>query len=233
MQAQDIMSSPVVSVPAEAPVREVAQLLLAHGISAVPVVDAEGRVVGIVSEGDLIRRPELGTERKSNWWLELLGKDQGNAEGYLRSHGGTAGDVMSRRLVTVNEDTGVARIAELLEKHRIKRVPVVRDGRPVGIVSRANLLRALATLEPHLPEAPADDRELRERVLNSIEQTRQPTFLLNVIVQDGKVQVWGAVESEAAQRAVRVAVERVVPAERVEFRVTVLDEPLRTYMWGT
>ena len=143
MQARDVMTSPVLSVTSDVTVQEIARLLLDRHISAVPVVDGEGILLGLVSEGDLIHRADAGTERHPSWWLGLVSDPEDDARSYLKSHGLRAGDVMTRNVVAVTEDAPIPEIAELLEKHRIKRVPVVRDGCVVGIVSRANLLQAL------------------------------------------------------------------------------------------
>lgn len=171
MQARDVMTTQVTTVHRDTPVPEIARLLLEHRISAVPVVDAEGRVEGIVSEGDLMRRHDTDTDgnSRSSWWLRLFETTETAAERYIRSHGRVAGEVMTRNVVAVDEDVPLSEIALLLEEKRIKRVPVIRDGRLVGIVSRANLLRALAS-RPTPPHAPGrtDDQALRERLLKEI-----------------------------------------------------------------
>jgi len=143
MKAKDIMTANVISVGPDVGVHDVAQLLLARHISAVPVVDESSRLLGIVSEGDLMRRAEIGTERPRAWWLELIGwrSDEDRVKDYIHDHGHTAGEVMTGGVVTVTEDTDLGEIARLLERHRIKRVPVVRGRAVVGIVSRANRCR--------------------------------------------------------------------------------------------
>ncbi len=140
MTAKDIMARPVVSVGPDTSVQEIARLLLERRISAVPVVDDRSRVIGMASEGDLMRRPESRTERHASWWLELLEGTEERARTYLESHGLTARDVMTREVVTVAENTPLDKIATLLERNRIKRVPVLRGGKVVGIVSRARQL---------------------------------------------------------------------------------------------
>ncbi len=152
MRAMDVMTTNVITVSPDTSVQEVATLLSERGISGVPVVDAENRLVGIVSEGDLLHRVETGTDRRPDrrsgrrrsWWLDTVGSDEELARDYVKSHGRTAKDVMTSEVISVSETTELADIANLLETKRIKRVPVVRDGRLVGIVSRANLVRALA-----------------------------------------------------------------------------------------
>jgi CBS domain-containing protein len=219
MKAQDVMTTPVIVVELDTPIQSIARLLIEHRISAVPVVRDDGRLAGIVSEGDLVRRPELGTERQAGWWLGLVGGHEARAAEYIRSHGRVARDVMTERVVSVDEDTPLAEIASLLEKHRIKRVPVMRDQRPIGIVSRANLVQAFAAIEAHVPEPSADARELRRTVLRNIGNAGLRTSLLTVIADGGGVHIWGAVRSETEREAIRVAAEEVVPPERVSYHV--------------
>jgi CBS domain-containing protein len=232
MKAQDIMTSPVITVGLDTPVQDIAQLLLQSGISAVPVVDDKGLLAGIVSEGDLMHRPELGTERQGNWWLDLFGDRARWSEQYARSHGQRARDVMTEGVISVDEQTPVSQIASLLEKHRIKRVPVLRDQKLIGIVSRANLVRAFAAIEAHVPEPHEDERALRREILRNIEQSGASTSLLNVIVEAGRVQVWGSVESEAERKAVRVAVEQAVKPEKVDYHLGIMTRAVRAVMWG-
>src|SRR5262249_16380279 len=129
MLARDIMTSDVLAEGPEAPLREAATLLLSRHISAMPVVDAAGRLLGIVSEGDVCRRAEIGTGPRRSWWLDLISSDDAGARDYLKEHGQRVEDVMTRRVISVSEDTSALEIAELLELHRIKRVPVLRSGK--------------------------------------------------------------------------------------------------------
>src|SRR5262245_19266889 len=161
MHAIDVMTSEVISVDENATVPAVARLLAERGISAVPVIDRENRVIGIVSEGDLLHRAETGTERRRSWWLDMVSSTNKLAGEYIKSHSGKVKDVMTRDVLSVTEETSVA---VLLETNRIKRVPVVRDGKIVGIVSRANLVRALAmTITEEVGGADADDRMIRDK----------------------------------------------------------------------
>jgi CBS domain-containing protein len=211
MQARDIMTTKVVTVAPDTRVEEIARLLLERRISGVPVVDADGRLVGIVTEGDLMRRPDIGTERHRGWWLRLFGDERERAAEYARAHGSRADEVMTRNVVTVDEDTPVGEIARLLEAHRIKRVPVVRGGQLVGIVSRANLLHSLAARPiPPPPEARLDDRAIRDAVARVLEREDLTSHgPLNVTVTNGVAELWGLVESEEERLAIRVAVENV------------------------
>lgn len=215
MKAADVMATNVITVRQDTPVTSIAEVLLANRISAVPVVNDKDAMVGIVSEGDLIHRVEVGTERQRSWWLELLTGRELLAHEFVKSHAGKAADVMTRRVVSVTPDTPLADIASLLEKHRIKRVPVVMNGKLVGIVSRANLIQALVNLDREKAAgAPVDDLTLRGNILN---QLRSKPWVdpstINVIVNNGNVELWGIVDSEAEKDAIRVAVE-VTPGVR-------------------
>jgi CBS domain-containing protein len=214
MKASDVMVCNVITVGPDASVQEVADLLLRHRISAVPVVGGKGEILGIVSEGDLLNRPESETERHNSWWLDALASKETLALEYIKSHSRKVADVMTRDVITASPDTSVAQVAALLEKNRIKRVPIVSDGKLVGIVSRANLLQGLASLKDKAPQAQADDSAIRERVMAKLQSERwtRPA-LISVTVQDGKVELWGLVESETERKAVRVLAE-VTPGVR-------------------
>jgi len=151
IKAADVMSSEVLYVMAETPVREIVRALLKHGISAVPVIGDSGRLVGIVSEGDLVGRRSSKEAIRRCWWLDMLEKEPKLSEGlrnYVDIHGLRAKDIMTPDVITVSADTPISTVAELLQKHRIKRVPVLNEGRMIGIVSRADLLAALARISP-------------------------------------------------------------------------------------
>jgi CBS domain-containing protein len=208
------MVSNVITVGPEASILDVAEILLRHRISAVPVVGAQGETLGIVSEGDLINRPEAETERRKPWWLDTLASKEGRAAEYVKSHSRKVADVMTTRVITAKPDDSVAAIAALLEKNRIKRVPVVDDGKIVGIVSRANLLQALASLRDKAPQVRPDDSAIRDKVMAKMhnESWTQPG-LIGVTVQDGTVDLWGIVESETEKKALHVLAE-VTPGVR-------------------
>lgn len=228
MLCKDVMTTPVISVLPDTTVREIAKLLLKRGISAVPVLDADGKLCGIVSEGDLLRRTETGTERQPSWWLALIGEAD-KVHDYIGSHGTRAADVMTREVISVNETTTLASAATLLEKHRIKRVPVVRDGKVVGIVSRANLLQGLAAHPPAVP-ATLDDEALRTRVLDEIQSAGVNTVHVNVVVYDRRVQLWGGVNTPEQCVAARIAAEAVAGAHAVENNLSVYSPMLQAYM---
>ncbi|RDB44195.1 CBS domain-containing protein [Halomonas sp. DQ26W] len=218
MQAVDVMTAKVITVSPDADVREIAQLLLDNNISALPVVDADQKVLGIVSEGDLMRRVENGTDQRKSWWLKSIFAGANNASEYIKSHARRAHEIMTPKPVTVTEDESLRRIAKLLERHHIKRVPVVRDGRLVGIVSRANLLRGFsAHTGEGEPSVTADDREIRDAIIKEIdEHTGVWVDRINVIVTDGEVQLWGLVESQEEKMAAQVAAENMRGVKTVE-----------------
>ena len=208
MQAKDIMTAPVVSVSDTSTVREVATLLLERRISAVPVVDSSGNVVGIVSEGDLMHRAEAGTRRHRSWWLSLFADKQTLAHEFVKEHSRKVSDVMTRNVVTAAPNAQLSAIANMLEKNRIKRVPIIENGKLVGIVSRANLLQALSALHVESRSASVvDDSLIREAILARLENEPWSPSLVNVTVQNGVVDIWGIADSETEKEAARVAAE--------------------------
>ena len=210
MNAQDVMVSPVVTVGEHATVQEVAKLLIDQRISAVPVVDAAGKLVGIVTESDLMRRAEIGTERHYSWWLSLLADARTLATDYIKSHAASVKDVMTRGVKTVTPDTPLHEIAELFEKNHIKRVPIVsKSGDLIGIVSRANIIQAIASARPRL-DISLPDAAIRSRLLDELK--KQPwtrAHKLNVTVTGGVVELWGFVENEQERDAIKVAAEAI------------------------
>ncbi len=234
MQASDVMSTPVISVTDDASVADVARLLLRHGISAVPVLDANGALLGIVSEGDLVRRVESGTEREPSWWLRLFGDTDEWARNYAKTHGRRVTDVMTREVATVDEAASLPEIAGLLERRRIKRVPVMRGGEVVGIVSRANLLQGLAA-SPVQPGAAAaqGDRALRAGVEQEMRRAGVDAAFINVVVADGVAWLWGAVRSESQFDAARIAAETAMgDAARVQNRLSIFPASVQRVMWA-
>jgi len=218
MQATDVMTTNVITIQADTGVREIARLLLKHRISAVPVVDVDQRVLGMVSEGDLVRRAENDTSARHSWWLEVIFSAKDMTGEYIKTHGRKAGDVMTRDVVGVTEDTQLYKIAGLLEKHHIKRVPVTRDGRLVGIVSRANLLHGLAAkgVESSGPTS-SDDQTIRKKLLRALsKEAGLDTALINVIVHDGVVQFWGLCGSSTEKKAAQIAAENTPGVKAVE-----------------
>lgn len=215
MKAAEIMVANVITVTPEQTVQEVAEILLDRRISGLPVVNAAGELVGIVSEGDLMRRVDAGTEHRRSWWLRLLMGREGLAEEYVREHARKVADVMTRSVITASPDTPIGEIADLLERNAIKRVPIVKDRKVVGIVSRANLIQALAALRKQITvERPLSDATLRESVLAQFQsEPWMRTSLINVTAHEGVVDLWGVVDSQSEKKAMRVAAE-VTPGVR-------------------
>jgi CBS-domain-containing membrane protein len=221
MRAMDVMTKTVITVDENVSVPTVAKLLAEHGISAVPVVDKENRVIGMVSEGDLLHRTETGTEQRRSWWLDMMASTNQLAGDYIKSHSANAKDVMTRDVISVTDTTSLADVAILLEANRIKRVPVVRDGKLVGIVSRANLVRALAmsTSEPS-SSAEVDDRTIRDELLAELKSQKWAEISpANVTVKDGVVHLWSSYLSEQEKRGLVVAAENIPGVRRVEEHV--------------
>jgi len=218
MRAMDIMTSEVITVEENATVQAAAELMAEHGISALPVVDKDTRVIGIVSEGDLLHRAETATEQRRSWWLEIMTSTNQLAGEYIKSHSAKVTDVMTRDVISVTDATPVADIAVLLETHRIKRVPVLRDGRLAGIVSRANLVRALAmTINERASSTEADDENIRNKLLAELKaQKWAEVSPANVTVKDGVVHLWSSYLSEQEKRALVVAAENIPGVRRVE-----------------
>jgi CBS domain-containing protein len=218
MQASDIMTREVVAVPPDISVAQLAAILIERRISAVPVID-RGRLVGIVTENDLLRRIELGTQRTRPRWLHFLTSDDTLLAEYLKSRGQTAGDVMTSEVVTVGQDTPIADIADILESRHIKRVPVLDGEKVVGIISRANLIQALASYAPAPNRsAAADDRAIHDllcREMRSVGWGPEPVTN-NITVSDGTVHLWGFVTGDDERRAVLVAVRRVAGVKAIK-----------------
>ena len=227
MNAADVMVTKVITVSPDTSVATIAETLLANRISAVPVVDEKsGALLGIVSEGDLIHRVETGTEQHRAWWLEFFSGKEALAREFVKSHARKAADVMTRTVVTVNPDTPLGELAWLLDKHRIKRVPVVKGGKIVGIVSRANLIQALVTLGTGIkPSASANDSALRANLLSQLQSKAWWTNNINIIVKDGVVELWGFVDSPAVRDAIRVAAEVTPGVRLVSNNLTVETRP--------
>lgn len=205
MRAADVMRRDVISITPEADVGDLAWLLVEHRISAVPVVASDGKLAGIVSENDIVRRAELGTAPRRHWLSSFL-DPHGAAAEFVKANARRVADIMTRKVVTVTPDTALAEIARLLESHHIKRVPVIEDGRLVGIVTRANIIQVLATHGKALGPA-GDPSRLRERVEARIKAQPWRSWMVNVTVDGDHVDLWGMVDSDAVKNATRVAVE--------------------------
>jgi len=222
MNAGDVMVTNVITVRPDATVRDIAKTLVANRISAVPVIDEADNLVGIVSEADLIHRVEVGTDQHRSWWVEFLAGKQALAQEFVKSHGRRAVDVMTRKVVTVSADMPLSELAGLLEKRRIKRVPVVDNGKIVGIVSRADLVRALAKTQLEVTsQNPIADSALCADIMGRLRSELWWPGGIGVMVYDRTVELWGVVETQAQKDAIKVAVEAMPGVQTISDHLSV------------
>ena len=230
MQAQDIMTKTVISATADTTVEQITHLMMENHISAVPILADDGSIVGLISEGDLMRRVEGSGSTNKSWWLSLFSESNNTPQNFIAMRGRRAKDIMTHKIKVVAPDTPVADIARLLEEKRIKRVPVVANGKMVGIVSRANLLQALASTPRITVDRSTSDREKREIVMDALAQVPglNPAHL-NVVVEGGRVDVWGLADSEVEEKAAKVALDNIDGLGEVSISLGHIP----AYAWGT
>ena len=217
MQAKDVMTTNVVTIPVDATIEDAAKAMLDNAVSGLPVVNDAGAVVGVISEGDLLHRQETGTERKRSWWLRAFTSTEQLTHEFITAHSHKVADVMSQNVITIPPDTELGEIAAELEEKRIKRLPVIDGGKLVGIVSRANLLHALASQAGvQAPARTVDDQSLRAAVAETLKDKEWASHgALNIIVNDGVVEIWGWVESEDERKALCLAAGEVPGVKEV------------------
>jgi CBS domain-containing protein len=230
MRAHQIMTRSVISVTPDTTIVEAANIMLQRHVSGLPVVDETGKLVGVVSEGDFIRRSEIGTQRKRGRWLKFILGPGKSAGDFIHEHGRKISDVMTTSPVTITEDTALAEIADIMEQNNVKRLPVVRGDKVVGIVSRANLLQAVASLAREVPDPTADDDHIRNRVIDALEKNDWCPFGLNVIVRDGIVHLSGVITEERARQAAIVATENVDGVKKVHDHLCWVDTMSGIYL---
>ncbi len=207
MKARDVMVAPVITASPQATIKSVAETFLRYHISAVPVVDSAGKVIGIISEGDLLHRIETGTEKQHPWWLRAFIGSEALADEYAKAHARKVADVMTQEVVTASPEMLLHEVATLLEKRSIKRVPIVENGQLVGIVTRANLVQAVASVGKGL-KIPLSDATIRKNLLSRLKaENWAHTRMLNITVNGGVVYLWGLVRSDSERKAIRVAAE--------------------------
>jgi CBS-domain-containing membrane protein len=224
MKAKDVMTSTVISVQPDATILQAARQMLQHHISGLPVIDKSGRIVGILSEGDFLRRRETQTARKHSRWLEFLMGPGRLAAEYSHSHANRVAQAMTTDVQTVTEDAQLEDIVELMESHRIKRVPVLRGNKVVGIVTRSNLVHAMVSLARAEPKAAKDDTTIREKLLAEMEkESWAPAAMVNVIVRDGVVELWGVIIDERQRDALKVAAENIPGVKSVKDHMVWLE----------
>jgi CBS domain-containing protein len=224
MKVRDIMSPRVISVAPEASILEAIRLMLQNHISGLPVIDPAGALVGVVTEGDFLRRSETGTERKRSRWLEFLVGPSRLADEYVHTHARSVKDVMTSTPITISEDAPLDEAVERMESHRIKRLPVVRGGQVVGIVSRANLLHALVSLAAASPPQAKTDVAIREALLAEFDKlTWAPAALVDPVVKDGVVELWGTITEEAQREALKVCAQNIPGVRSVVSHLTWIE----------
>jgi CBS domain-containing protein len=230
MRAHQIMTRPVITVTPDTSIVDAANLMLQRHVSGLPVVDASGKLVGIVSEGDFIRRTEIGTGHRRGRWLRFILGPGKAASDFVQEHGRKISDVMTTSPLTILEDTALAEIVALMEKNNVKRLPVMRGDQLVGIVSRANLLQAVASLARQVPDPTADDDHIRNRVIDALEKNDWCPFGLSVIVKDGVVHLSGVITEERSRQAAIVAAENVSGVKAVHDQLCWVDTMSGMYL---
>jgi len=230
MRAHQIMTRQVITATVETSVADAARTLLEHHISGMPVLDAEGKLVGVVSQGDFMRRAEIGTQRKRSRWLKLLLGPGEEAADFVRERGRKVGEVMNAAPITVAEDATLEEVAAIMEKNDIKRVPVMRDGKLVGIVTRTNLVQAVLDLAREVPDPTADDDHIRNRIHAPIEKNDWKPLGLSVVVRDGIVHLSGIITDERSRQATVVAAENVSGVRKVHDHLVWLEPMSGVYV---
>jgi CBS domain-containing protein len=223
MRAHQIMTRDIITVRPDTPILEAANKMLENHVSGLPVLDPSGKLVGVVSEGDFLRRSEIGTQHKHARWLQYL-LSPGHAAGdFIHDRGRRVEDVMTYDPITANEETPLDDLVALLEKNGIKRLPIMRDDKLVGIVTRANLLRAVASMAREIPDPTADDEHIRRRIIRTIEATDWQPIGLQVSVRNGVVHLHGIIINDNARRASIVAAENTAGVKEVHDHMCFVD----------
>lgn len=224
MQAKDVMTHSVISVGPNDSVERAIQLMLQNNISGLPVIDPLGRLQGMLTEGDFLRRAEIRTERRRPRWLQYLMSPGRLADEYTRTHGRKVAEIMSIDPATAAEDTPLEEVVSLMEKRRVKRIPVLRGDKVVGILSRANLLRALAGIAAQTKRSNADDQSIRESLLAELrKQQWSPLGSVDVTVHNGVVDLWGGILDERERQALIVAAEDTPGVKRVNDHLAFIE----------
>ncbi|MGX5734459.1 CBS domain-containing protein [Bosea thiooxidans] len=224
MLVQAVMTAPVVSVDPSTSVADAAKLMLSLRISGLPVVQSDGTLVGMVSEGDLLRRSELGTQRKRSWWLEFFASPGKIADEYVQANARRVGEIMATNVVTTQRNASLEKVVELMGRHRIKRLPVVQDGKVVGIVARSDLLRALAEALPTGNEPVSDDARIEAAIAAELAgQSWGRNGLIRVYVENGVAELTGTILDERARLAARVAAEKVPGVKSVNDQLVSIE----------
>ena len=224
MNVGDVMTRQVISVERNAPIQHAIRLMLQHRISGLPVVDSDGKLVGIVTEGDFLRRAETGTQKRRPRWLDFLMGPGRLASEYVQAHSRNVQDVMTTEVRTVGERTSLEEAVRKMEKYGVKRLPVVEGEMLVGIISRANLLRALAIFAHEISPSKADDAAIREAFFKELlQQPWAPRTSINPVVRDGVVELWGNIFDEREREALRVMAQNLPGVKNVRDHLVWVD----------
>ena len=223
MRAHQIMTHRIISVTPETSIADAAEIMLTNHISGLPVLNASGELVGIVSEGDFLRRSEIGTQRKRPRWLQFFTSTGRLADDFVAERGRRVEDVMTRDPVTVHEEARLEELVALMERRGVKRLPVLRNGQLVGIVTRSNLLQAVAGLAKEIPDPTADDDHIQTRLLRTFDAADWRPIGLQVAVRNGSVHLYGLIGDDRARRAAVVAAENTEGVKEVHDHICLVD----------
>ncbi|MBS4002722.1 MAG: CBS domain-containing protein [Afipia sp.] len=224
MKAHHIMTRKVIKVAPGDSIADAARLMLDNHLSGLPVVDLKGALVGIVTERDLLRRREIGTQRKRPRWLDFILGPGRQAADYVQTAGRRVDEIMTRDVQTVTEDTPLSDVVAIMERYRIKRVPVMNgNNKLTGIISRQNFVRAVAGLARDVPDPTADDSHIQTRILKEIGRHDWGPSGLEVFVRNGVVDICGVITEERTRQAIIVAAENVAGVKQVHDHLCWVD----------
>lgn len=236
MIAADVMTRNLISISPDATIGAAVELMLDKRISGLFVIDSSGALQGILTEGDLLHRSELGTERRSSWFARLFAPGREAAD-FTESHSRKVGDLMTPEVLTVDEATDLPEVVRIMERNGIKRVGVVKDGNLTGVITRSNLLRGLSTVARGAAGASTDDRAIKTAIEAALaKESWAPVARIDLTVKDGQVEIWGTITSEDERRAVCVIAENTPGVKGVIdhmmfmdlYSGTILDAPADT-----
>jgi CBS domain-containing protein len=230
LRAHQIMTRPVITVTPETSIVEAANIMLQRHISGLPVVNSAGHLVGIISEGDFIRRSEIGTQRQRGRFMKFILGAGKEATDFVHEHGRKIAEIMTPEPLTIDEETDIEKIVEIMEKNNVKRLPVTRGDKLVGIVSRSNLLQAVASLARQIPDPTADDDHIRNRIIAALEKNNWCPFGLSVMVRDGVVHLSGVITEERSRQAAIVGAENVAGVKKVHDHLCWVDTMSGMYL---
>jgi CBS domain-containing protein len=232
MRVHQIMTRNVVAVSPETTIVEAAKIMLQHHVGGLPVVDATGKLVGMVSDGDFIRRTEIGTEQRRGRWFSRAFARNRIAADFVRAHGRKVGDIMTPNPVTVAEDTPLEQVVEVMEANNVKRLPVIDGDRLVGIVAYADFVQAIAALAHQIPGPTSDDDTLGDQISAAIDKAALHPCRFTVVVRSGVVHLNGVVKDDKMRQAARVAAECVPGVRQVHDHLWIYPPPEEDFGGG-